>query len=247
LESQLASLVSLSAACLSISPAMSTVYRARYGRPFYPLANYVDQEVVARVGNDDTFIVRYCGALAENMTRDTVWSVIDAVEALASEGHVIKLEIYTMAWCLKAAIPKRSRNVSVAELVSDQAYPQLLASSDLLLIGYNFDAESIAYVRYSMANKLADYLSAGVPTLVIGPEEIETVRFCKAKDIGFVCTSSAVDDIKVALLAAKAIDGNNRAALVARAVRRYAEFCNSNESPEIFAALLRHAAGSQTL
>ena len=55
---------------------------------------------------------------------------------------------------------------------------------DALLIAYNFDVDSVEYCRFSIANKLADYLSVGIPILIVGPETIETVTHCRHHEIG---------------------------------------------------------------
>ena len=120
----------------------------------------------------------------------------------------------------------------------------MLASSDLLLIGYNFDAQSIAYVRYSIDNKLADYLNAGAPVLLIGPRDIETISFCESRAIGHVCTENSATAVKSAIAGLMNLHPAEREELVARSHTSYAEFCNSDVSPQMFRAHLTNAAFS---
>ena len=56
-------------------------------------------------------------------------------------------------------------------------YPRTLIKADLLALPINFDAESLTYVRYSMANKSPEYMASGTPILVYGPMEAATVEY----------------------------------------------------------------------
>jgi hypothetical protein len=48
--------------------------------------------------------------------------------------------------------------------------------ADAVLIAYNFDERSKAYVGMSLANKLPECLISGNPLLLHGPADIATVR-----------------------------------------------------------------------
>lgn len=241
-QARMREVLSNSAGRLAISPGMAAAYKERYGRSFFPLANYVNGAPVVAGSSNDGFVIRYCGGLDVAMTRETIAKVALAVEALSADGERVRLDIYTMPWYMEFAESISSENVQVHELASKAEYPKLLASSDLLLIGYNFDEQSIDYVRYSVANKLADYLDAGVPVLVVGPRDIETVSFCESREIGHVCTDNDVNSIVAELAALMLMKPAIRAELVERSHAAYAEFCNSEVSPKMFRAHLTNAA-----
>src|SRR3546814_9457159 len=82
---------------------MSAAYHERYGGNWLPLANGSDpsrfppQRAVAR-GPDEPFVIRYMGALADDMTYASVCDVAHAVAGLA-ERHPVQLQIHTMDWC----------------------------------------------------------------------------------------------------------------------------------------------------
>ena len=243
-QSQMREILHASATRLAISPGMAAAYKQRYGFAFYPLANFVTPIEEREPARNGQYTIRYCGGLDPAMAQATIAQVARAIDELNAEGTPVRFEIYTMSWYLESAESLCSEHVSAFPLVADADYPDLLASSDLLLIGYNFDASTLAYVRYSMANKLADYLSAGVPVLLIGPEEVETIRFCKARSIGHLCTDNDVASIKLALLACLRMSVEERAALVERSHAAYGEFCGAGISPQTFRALLTTAAYS---
>ena len=243
-QARMREMLDRSAGRLAISPGMADAYKERYGRSFFPLANYVTDQPTASKVSDETYTIRYCGGLDATMTRETIAMVSRAVEELNGEGMRARLDIYTMPWYMEFAESIGSTNVHIHEMASDAEYPGLLASSDLLLIGYNFDAQSIAYVRYSIANKLADYLNAGAPVLLIGPRDIETISFCESRAIGHVCTENSATAVKSAIAGLMNLHPAEREELVARSHTSYAEFCNSDVSPQMFRAHLTNAAFS---
>lgn len=176
-----------SAACLSICEAMSTAFSERYGVSFYPVANCVepgewtvlDSKRRAASGASEPVVMRYVGGLAEDMTLASVVDVARAVDSLHEECG-LSFDVYTMGTWLAAgrSALKGFRGVTVHEgNMSEEAYRHLLLESDLLVIAYNFDKASMRYVRYSMANKMPEYLAGGVPVLAYGPRGLATIDY----------------------------------------------------------------------
>src|SRR3546814_6883019 len=85
---------------------MSAAYHERYGGDWLPLANGSDPARFpprARSrGSDEPFVIRYMGALADDMTYASVCDVAHAVAGLA-ERYPVRLEIHTMHWCREKA------------------------------------------------------------------------------------------------------------------------------------------------
>ena len=188
-----------SAVCLSICEAMSRAFTDRYGVQFRAIANGVDPEDWEALDRDRTIrrhsaeplLIRYVGALADDMGFASVADVARAVDALHEELGV-RFEIYTaVPWKWKAeAAFRKLRGVSVREAgFSEEGYRRLLVGCHLLLIAYNFDADSIAYVRYSMANKMPECLASGVPVMAYGPMAIATVAYLAEQGVAEVVTT----------------------------------------------------------
>lgn len=243
-RAQMREVLNGSAGRLAISPGMAAAYNKRYGHSFFGLANYVTAMPELSVSTNEIFTIRYCGGLDASMTRETIRKVACVVEELCASGTRIRFDIHTMPWYLAFAESMASVNVGFHGLASAAEYPKLLGRSDLLLIGYNFDEQSIAYVRYSIANKLADYLNSGVPVLLVGPREIETIGFCENRSIGVTCTDDDTVAIKSAVLKLVQLPSSERVALVQTSHAAYAEFCSSERSPQMFRAHLTNAAFS---
>lgn len=172
----------------TISPRMSAEYSARYGRASVPIANAPELQLsatgAAMIRSKEPRI-GYFGSLDERMNRNTVRQVAMAVARLRAKGLVASLDIYTrdlyLSWGAKHL---DFDGVRLHGLVPLAEYVLTLKRYDLLLIAYNFDAQSIDYCRYSIANKLADYIEAGRGILTIGPPEIESVGLCIEHEIG---------------------------------------------------------------
>jgi glycosyltransferase involved in cell wall biosynthesis len=175
-------LIDRSAACLSISEAMSEAFAKRYGKPFQPFANGIaldDWPTLARPARS-TFVVRYAGGIAPDMNRASLLRVAQAVDVLAKQGVDIRFEISTQKWWLEqckdlfAAFP--TTTLELADKTASD-YRRWIGEADLLLIAYNFDEQSLKYVQYSIANKMPECLASGVPVLIHGPKRAATVAY----------------------------------------------------------------------
>lgn len=173
---------------LSISQAMSDAYQLRYGGEWVPLANGVElTEFPAKdwskrppISQKFPFMIRYMGALADDMTYSSVRDIAAAVSALQSTMPV-RFEIYTMEWYRSKAEQDiaKTAGVSVHPLIDDSLYKQSLCQADALVIAYNFDPKSISYTRLSLANKMPECLASGAPLIAYGPITITTIRYLK--------------------------------------------------------------------
>ncbi|MGF1542563.1 MAG: tetratricopeptide repeat protein [Pleurocapsa sp.] len=207
LDGTLRNLLQNSAARLSISAAMSAALKDRYGWDFIPIANCVDphdwwqvEQKQTRSPNSD-FVLRYVGGLADDMNFSSIDEIARVVSSLTDQFN-IRLEIYTMShWKAKAiAVWQDLPGVSIHDAnLSLQDYRQLLAASDALIIAYNFDAASIRYVKYSMANKLPECLASGTPVLIYGSLEIATVAYGVSSNAVVAVTEQNTDLLREAI------------------------------------------------
>ena len=163
LNDALVRLIRRSSLRLSICKSMSDVYIKRYNCEWLPLSNGVDLAEFPlpsptkpdSASANAPFVIRYMGALANDMTYSSICEFARAVTSIQAEHHV-RFEVYTMDWCLnkaKLAIGGMP-GVSVHPLVNPEEYKKYLSEADALLIAYNFDPQSIKYIGLSLANKL---------------------------------------------------------------------------------------------
>lgn len=177
----------------SIGEDMSRALEARYGVPFCSFANAIDPAVFpprqrARKAGDK-FVIRYTGALAEDMTLASIVEVATAVQTLSSDLN-IRLDIHTRPpWTAVATKAFAAHSsVRVLEQVDSSIYYPLLQDADALLIAYNFDEASRTYVGMSIANKMPEYLASGTPIIAYGPDSCATLRHLKNNLAALVVT-----------------------------------------------------------
>jgi glycosyltransferase involved in cell wall biosynthesis len=126
-------------------------------------------------------VVRYFGGMERDMCLATLLAFARQIDEInrTDASLQVDFEIYTG----KQSIEKHKEafgqlcGVSLQSNIEDYGrYLDRLADSDLNLICYNFDTTSLAYVRFSLANKLPELLAVGVPFLAIGHREIGTLE-----------------------------------------------------------------------
>jgi FkbM family methyltransferase len=235
--------------CLSISEAMSEAFQERYGVDFLPVANCIEpvewlaaSDQVNKSG-DRPFTIRYVGSLAEDMTLASVIDVAQAISQLQPEYSVC-LEIYTgQIWLERAAhYFEDFAGVSIHQAnFSNSVYRQILASADALLIAYNFDAESIQYVKYSLANKLPECLAAGNPLITYGPPEVATIAYTDKIGCTQILMERDLEQLKTKIR--ELIDNPEMAKAIAVSARDYAfKYLSADYIQTRFYGCLRRAA-----
>jgi FkbM family methyltransferase len=208
MNAELRRLLKGAAVCWSICDKMSREYEARYGCRFEALANGVDTSDFENAATSkrslagkNEFVIRYAGALADDMTFQSVMDVARAVSSLRNQTP-IRFEIHTMEWCKKKAEIETAflEGISIHSAVSGPPYYRLLASSDALLIAYNFDPASIKYIRLSMANKMPECLASGAALLAYGPAEVATIDYLQRAGCASVVTAEDSELLKSQIL-----------------------------------------------
>ncbi len=186
MDQDLRLLLSRSDKVLSISEKMSAVFGDRYGVTFEAIANGVDPDTYRAAceaakpekSRRKEVVLRYCGALAKDMTFQTLVDVARAVDALQGELPM-RLEVYTMpAWRrpFEEAVAGL-RGITISDAVFGDGFPSLLAEADVLVLAYNFDEDSLRYIGLSMPNKLPEYLASGAAVLAVGPREANGIDY----------------------------------------------------------------------
>lgn len=214
-------LVAGAAQRFAISQEMADAFEERYGARFLAIANGVDpaEWTEGPKSASGRFVLRYAGSLAANMTLATIALVAEAVERLAEGGADIAFEIKTRPiWKRRSAdLLDRFRHTSViADDLSAAEYRKWLQRADATVIGYNFDAQSIDYIRYSVANKLPECLASGAPLIAIGPAETSTLR--RLAEVGCAILVTEPDMARIeSAIAGLAANPQRRAELGARA------------------------------
>ena len=153
--------------------------------------NYIQPVTVMPLGKTADKVVRYFGGMEPDMSLATIHRVASAIESINESGpSPVKFEIFTGSNYIErfGGEFKTYKHTSLFPQNSSYAsYLSLLASSDLNVLCYNFDKESKAYLKYSMANKLPEIVGSGAPFLAIGSAEIGTMSYLQAIRFPFSC------------------------------------------------------------
>lgn len=209
LNTRLLNLIKKANVLLSISQYMSDEFNKRYGGVWHPISNGValsefpgkNWNLRPKVTNENPFIIRYMGGLADDMTFSSVKEIAIMVADL-SVTYPVRFEIYTMDWYLKKAKKELSHlsGIYISTLVDESEYKRFLSESDVLVITYNFDKQTQIYTRLSMANKLPECFASGAVVLAYGPQNIATIDLLKNTGCAEVVTTNDNQLLKQSLI-----------------------------------------------
>jgi glycosyltransferase involved in cell wall biosynthesis len=132
---------------------------------------------------------------------DALQNLVKAMNASDASSDKIQFELTLYTDHPEASLQRmglsgahiRSRRVALAEI------PRVLAEADILYLPYTFDARLEHMARTSFPSKIAEYLSAGVPTLVHAPPYATATRFFRDHRCGHVVDSPDVHALSEAL------------------------------------------------
>jgi hypothetical protein len=180
------------------------------------------------------------------MTRKSLTQIAEVIETLESPVPVL-LEVYVNPVFERAAAESLSRlkKVRVFQARFDEpyeAYIDTLKSADGLIISYNWDEESYRYTRYSLANKLPEYLSSGVPIFAYGPPDSATIGSLRRSDCALIVDDEDVEQLRKSLLRFVTDEGlrnklTNNATRFVNTIPNLAETRNRMQAIEIKSSL----------
>ncbi len=209
--------------CLGIGESMCAAFAARYGRPFEPFQNPVDlasrTAPAARPAGSPATVI-YAGSVYGDAQAESLAMAAGAVSAMAAAGEGIGLDIHAPDFQL-APFRRRLDLPGVRllpPLSDDDAFFGRLAAADILLLPVNFDARSVAFIRYSMPTKVPAYLASGTPVLVFGPAGVAQVDYARDAGWGRVVSAPDTESLRRAI-GPLLVDMGLRADLTAAAAR----------------------------
>ena len=178
---------------LAIGDAMAAEYQKRWRRPFIAIQNAVDVDAVpaADPQHDPAVPMRlgYIGSIFTYAQAQSLADIAQSVARLALGGRAITLDIFSP---LHLAEPFRDSlevhpAVRLYDTISnDTAFFSKLSELSALVLPVNFDAASVAYIRYSMPTKVPAYLASGTPILAYGPIETAQIAYASSEGWGLV-------------------------------------------------------------
>jgi len=195
-----------SKARLAISQSMAAAFTERYGVPFDVVhaGSAVEPGPSPRPSrSEEEQLIFYSGSIAQDQTATSLVVLANAVALLRGRGTPVQLRVAPSSEMpTELAVQLESAGAVIDEQGSQVEYHERLASADVVVATANFDEQSIAFLRYSMPNKIPDLLSSGTPILVFAPAELAYVQladeagWARVVDIDDVeVLASAIDDL----------------------------------------------------
>lgn len=86
-------------------------------------------------------------------------------------------------------------------MVAYNELPKVFAEADFLYLPYDFSAESIRFIKYSMPTKAPEYMISGTPVIVFGPGETALVEDAVQNKWAMTVTQNNVDRLAEAVAA----------------------------------------------
>lgn len=194
METDLSTLCQAAIYNFSICEAMSGAFGARYGALFKVFRNGIQPKDINNkidISEDDIVIIRYAGALSDDMTRSSVEEIAKTVEELGSIDYKIRFEILTnIRWrnALNEILEGKIHVFGSHETLSYDKYKTWLNSADILIITNNFAPDSQIYLKYSWANKIPECLGSDAAVLGYGPSENATIHYLHSSP-GTLCVT----------------------------------------------------------
>jgi glycosyltransferase involved in cell wall biosynthesis len=191
---------------LAICDEMGEEYQRRYGYEFRSFQNALDPAQWLPFARNEwqagaPFIVRYVGSIVPAGQKESLKDIAKAVARLRKDGRKIQLRIHapwTDADYLRD-LDVPSDALSIEGPPDAELVPRLLASSDLLVLPYNFDARSARYIRLSLPTKAPAYMMSATPILVYAPADAATARYAAQQGWAYVVSLQGEEAVTAAL------------------------------------------------
>jgi glycosyltransferase involved in cell wall biosynthesis len=235
---------------LAIGETMAEEFGRRYGAPFRPFMNCVEDEWLDRplVEPVPRSVVRfaYVGGLHLNRWK-SLYDIGLALKHLRAKGVLGELVIYG-----KGAGDRHMERLSelgpvvrMAGAVSVEEVPAIQEDADCLIHVESFEPADRRYTRLSVSTKIPGYLASGRPILAYGPGETASVRYVEETGCGRVVgqrNDSLLAEALTAVIGSRSLrlEFGRRAKVLAGTAHR------ASQIREEFRSILRDAADCRT-
>jgi glycosyltransferase involved in cell wall biosynthesis len=225
---------------LTICDYMSDVYEKHFKKQCYAFMNSVEiSEPRGAKRLEEQVLLTYMGNLHSNRWKSLV-EIGKALESIEKEKgiHCI-VNIYSTSY-LEEAMKDAFNSVHTLNYVGNIPFSQLRAKraeSDILLHVEAFDKRSVDSLMLSLATRIPEYLSTGVPIFAYGPACLSTMRYLTNFDLAQVCYDK--EDI-VNQLSVLLSDENRRNDLALRGFERAKTYHDRKKVSAHFQEILKN-------
>ena len=190
-------LLDKSSLLMGISHDMAAEYKMRYNKNFITFHNPINIDFWKKYQKsgyelNDTPTILYAGrvGLGINASLETVAKAINLINE--------ELDI-SMKFILQTSEkPLWANNylcVEHKDFVPYNDLPKTFSEADFLILPYDFSAQSIKFIKYSMPTKAPEYMMSGTPILIFSPPETAIVSYAKKDKWAEVVTRNDVTEL----------------------------------------------------
>jgi glycosyltransferase involved in cell wall biosynthesis len=175
---------------VAICREMAEEYQRRYQRPIQWLPMPVELAPYQQAARTQwtagkPFRLRFGGRIGWAI-RESLADVARAVHGMRQDGSDVAFDLVTFRPDDAPAACRTADGVTVQPPGPLADLPRLQAEADVLVVCYDFDAESFRQARYSMPGKLAECMASGTPILVYAPPGLPVVEYARREGWGRV-------------------------------------------------------------
>lgn len=188
-------LVSNSDIKLSISETMASAYYKRYGQKFDTFHNPVDVakwiqhgQSVSTIKLKDITKIIYSGWIGS--TSVPIFEFCEVIKSINKLNYNIKFILYSKFSSLE--VKQKIADypfVQINEYVSQEELPKTLSKADFLFLPLSFE-KKLKFIHLSMPSKTSEYMTSGVPVILLAPEETALSQYAIKGEWGHVITSN---------------------------------------------------------
>ncbi|MFN8250474.1 MAG: glycosyltransferase [Ferruginibacter sp.] len=186
---------------LSISGYMADEYKRRYGKSFTTFHNPIDIEFWKSSQRNKYNIagkaeLLYAGRIGPGI-QDSLETIAAATD-LVNQQHGLNVE-FVLQTESKPSWVDNYKSARYRTPVAYEALPKVFAEADMLILPYDFSADSIKFIGFSMPTKAPEYMASGTPVIVFAPDVTAIVKDAEKNRWGKVVTENNIEKLALAI------------------------------------------------
>ena len=189
---------------ITIGENMRDAYEKKYSKEFLVFHNYAKHSFLPFVFErfelsniKKEFNILFLGSLFEFLHKGAIDDICDSIKQLNNEGFTITFNIYGQK-IPKEFLDKKIDNIFIkyhGEIAHEKRF-LIMKKHHMLVIPSSFDEKISKEYCYSIPTKLTEYIASGIPTLIYGPDKMESYRFCKRRECCILETERSILKLK---------------------------------------------------
>lgn len=193
IDTEFKQLISQTHLPMAICDYMAEEYLNRYGRKFITFHNPISVDFWKK-GQRNSYelsqspTLLYAGRIGLGID-NSLKAIASAVDLVNGElGLSLKFKIQAFAppsWLKDYKCTTHQGFVDYEEL------PYVFGGADFMVLPYDFDPESLRYIKYSMPTKASEYMVSGTPILIYSPQDTALVQYAQKEEWAAVVTDNS--------------------------------------------------------